>query len=232
MLDTPGSICEVRPITPAWGVLYCRGYPLSEFNQQDVEILHRESGFRGFYQLDVLTLRHRLFAGGWGPALRRELFVRPDAVCVLPYDPWLDRVVLVEQMRVGALDKRASPWMLELVAGLFDADETPEQVAHREAQEEAGLVLRALTPIIRYFPSPGGSNEHVHLFCATVDSRGVGGVHGVPAEGEDIRVNVLSRRAAIQAMEQGQVDNAATIIALQWLQLQGPGLREQAGQQP
>ena len=225
-------ICEVSPITPSIGAVIFRGCHLSEFNRQDVHILRREPGFRGFYQLDVLTLRHRLFAGGWGPELRRELFVRPDAVCVLPYDPWLDRVVLVEQMRVGALDKRDSPWMLELVAGLFDADETPEEVAHREAQEEAALRLRALTPIIRYFPSPGGSNEYVHLFCATVDSRGVGGVHGVPEEGEDIRVSVLSRTAAIEAMEQGQIDNAATIIALQWLQLQGAALREQAGQQP
>lgn len=205
---------------------------MSDFNQQDVQVLRRESGFRGFYQLDVLTLRHRLFAGGWGRELQRELFVRPDAVCVLPYDPWLDTVVLIEQMRVGALDKRASPWMLELVAGLFDADESPEEVAHREAEEEAGLALLTLMPIIRYFPSPGGSNEHVHLFCATVDSRGVGGVHGLPEEGEDIRVSVMPRAAAVQAMEQGQLDNAASIIALQWLQLHGNTLREQAGPQP
>jgi len=205
---------------------------LSDFNQQDVQILRREPGFRGFYQLDVLTLRHRLFAGGWGPELRRELFVRPDAVCVLPYDPWQDAVVLVEQMRVGALDKRTSPWMLELVAGLFDAGESPEEVAHREAQEEAGLRLLQLTPIMRYFPSPGGSNEHVHLYCATVDSRGVGGLHGLAEEGEDIRVHTLSREAAMQAMARGEIDNAASIIALQWLQLHGRALREQAGSLP
>ena len=205
---------------------------MTDFKREDVEVVRREPGFRGFYKLDVLTLRHRLFAGGWGPELRRELFLRPDAVCVLPYDPWLDRVVLVEQMRVGVLDKRASPWMLELVAGLFDADEAPEEVAHREAQEEAGLTLLKLIPIIRYFPSPGGSDEYVHLYCALVDSRGVGGVHGLPEEGEDIRVSVLAREAVLQAMEQGQIDNAASIIALQWLQLQGQTLREQAGSQP
>lgn len=130
---------------------------MSDFSQQDVQILRREPGFRGFYQVDVLTLRHRLFAGGWGPELRRELFVRRDAVCVLPYDPWEDAVVLVEQMRVGALDKRASPWMLELVAGLFDEGESAEEVARREAQEEAGLELRELIPITRYFPSPGAA---------------------------------------------------------------------------
>ena len=205
---------------------------MTDFKREDVEVVRREPGFRGFYKLDVLTLRHRLFAGGWGPELRRELFLRPDAVCVLPYDPWLDRLVLVEQMRVGALDKRDSPWMLELVAGLFDADESPEEVAHREAQEEAGLSLLKLVPIIRYFPSPGGSDEYVHLYCALVDSRGVGGVHGLPEEGEDIRVSVLSREAAMQAMQQGKIDNAASIIALQWLQLHGQTLREQAGLQP
>ena len=205
---------------------------MTDFKQQDVQILRREPGFRGFYQLDILTLRHRLFAGGWGPELRRELFVRPDAVCVLPYDPWQNAVVLIEQMRVGALDKRESPWMLELVAGLFDADESAEEVAHREAQEEACLHLQQLIPITRYYPSPGGSNEYVHLFCATVDSRGVGGLHGLAEEGEDIRVQVLSLADALQALEDGKLDNAASIIALQWLQLNGQRLREQAGQQP
>lgn len=205
---------------------------MSEFSRQDVQILRREPGFRGFYQVDVLTLRHRLFAGGWGPELRRELFVRRDAVCVLPYDPWEDAVVLVEQMRVGALDKRASPWMLELVAGLFDEGESAEEVARREAREEAGLELRELLPITCYFPSPGGSNEQVHLFCALVDSRGVGGIHGLAEEGEDIRVQVLSLAEARQALSDGRLDNAASIIALQWLLLNGQQLREQAGSRP
>lgn len=205
---------------------------MTDFSRDDVEIIHREAGFRGFYQLDVLTLRHRLFAGGWGPELRRELFVRPDAVCVLPYDPWQDAVVLVEQIRVGALEKSDNPWMLELVAGLFDDGEEAGQVAHREAQEEAGLTLLNLTPITRYFPSPGGSNEQVYLYCATVDSRGAGGLHGLAVEGEDIRVSVWSRVDALTAMAEGRLDNAATIIALQWLELHGQALRDNAGPQP
>lgn len=213
-------------------MFFFRGDYLTDFNQQDVDILRREPGFRGFYRLDVLTLRHRLFAGGWGPELRRELFVRPDAVCVLPYDPWQDAVVLIEQIRVGALGKRTNPWMLELVAGLFDDGEEAEQVAHREAEEEAGLTLLNLTPITRYFPSPGGSDEQVYLYCATVDSRGVGGLHGLAEEGEDIRVSVWPRSEALAAMADGRIDNAASIIALQWLELHGQALREQAGPQP
>ena len=98
------------------------------FSQADVEVVEREECFRGFYKLDRLHLRHRLFAGGMGKLINRELFVRHDAVCVLPYDPRRDEVVLIEQFRVGALDKSANPWLLELVAGLIDKDEQPEEV--------------------------------------------------------------------------------------------------------
>lgn len=202
------------------------------FTRADVDIIRREPGFSGFYRLDILTLRHRLFAGGWGPELRRELFVRPDAVCVLPYDPWQDTVVLQEQMRVGAVDKSNNPWMIEVVAGLIEPGESPEQVAHREADEEAGLTLLELIPITRYFPSPGGSDERVHLYCALVDSRGAGGLHGLEHEGEDIRVSVWPREQALLAVEQGRIDNAASIIALQWLGLHGERLRAGAGAPP
>ncbi|MGH8436132.1 MAG: NUDIX domain-containing protein [Pseudomonas sp.] len=184
-----------------------------------VEIVERENCFRGFYQLDRVHLRHRLFAGGMGPQISRELFVRHDAVCVLPYDPKLDCVVLIEQFRIGALDKSPNPWLLELVAGLIEQDEQPEDVARREAVEEADLTLGALWPISQYYPSPGGSDERVHLFVGRCDSIGVGGVHGLAEEGEDIRVHVLPLEDALAAVRDGRIDNAASIIALQWLAL-------------
>lgn len=188
-------------------------------SQADVELIQRETCFQGFYRLDRLHLRHRQFAGGMGPQLSRELFVRHDAVCVLPYDPQRDAVVLVEQFRVGALDKSSNPWLLELVAGLIDPGEQPEDVAHREAEEEAGLQLTALWPITQYYPSPGGSDERVHLFIGRCDSAGAGGVHGLAEEGEDIRVHVWPLEDALQAVKDGRIDNAASIIALQWLAL-------------
>ena len=94
---------------------------------QDIEIQKREQCFKGFYKVDRLHLRHRQFAGGMGPVLKRELFVRHDAVCVLPYDPQRDEVVLIEQFRVGAMDAGVNPWLMELVAGLIDKDEEPEE---------------------------------------------------------------------------------------------------------
>ncbi|MCY1176984.1 ADP-ribose pyrophosphatase [compost metagenome] len=184
-----------------------------------VEIVEREACFRGFYALDRVHLRHELFAGGMGPVISRELFVRHDAVCVLPYDPLRDAVVLIEQFRVGALDKSAHPWLLELVAGLIDKDEEPEDVARREAVEEADLQLTSLWPITTYYPSPGGSNERVHLYLGRCDSSNAGGVHGLAEEGEDIRVHVLPLEDALALMGEGRLDNAATMLALQWLAL-------------
>ena len=191
-----------------------------------VEIVEREACFRGFYALDRLHLRHEQFRGGMGPLISRELFVRHDAVCVLPYDPQLDRVVLIEQFRVGALDKSAHPWLLELVAGLIDKAESPEQVARREAEEEAGLTLGELWPVTAYYPSPGGSDERVHLFVGRCDSRGAGGIYGLAEEGEDIRVLVLSLDEALAALADGRIDNAASIIALQWLALNREKVRQ------
>lgn len=187
--------------------------------EDDVIVEQRERCFQGFYRLDRVHLKHRLFAGAMGPTISRELFVRPDAVCVLPYDPQTDSVVLVEQFRVGALDKSPEPWLLEIVAGLIDTDEQPEEVARREAREEADLELHELVPVMTYYPSPGGSDERVYLYVGRCSTEGVGGVFGVEEEGEDIRVHVWPLADALQAVEDGRIDNAASIIALQWLAL-------------
>ncbi|MGF6593561.1 NUDIX domain-containing protein [Pseudomonas sp. 2835] len=184
-----------------------------------VEIVDRATCYKGFYRLDKVRLRHELFAGGMGREISRELFVRHDAVCVLPYDAQRDEVVLIEQFRVGAIGKVDNPWLIELVAGLIDKDEQPEEVAHREAEEEAGLVFSTLWPMTRYFPSPGGSDEFVHLYLGRCSSVGAGGLHGLEEEGEDIRVRVWAFEDALQAVRDGKIANAATIIALQWLAL-------------
>ena len=105
------------------------------------------------------------------------------------------------------------------MAGLIDKDEEPEEVARREAVEEAGLQLGALWPVCRYFPSPGGSNAQVHLFIGRCDSNGAEGVFGLADEGEDIKVHVWSVEQALTAVRDGTIDNAASIIALQWLAL-------------
>ena len=145
---------------------------------------------------------------------------RPNAVVVLPYDPSLDEIVLIEQLRVGALDDENSPWLLECVAGLVEPGERLDDVARRELQEESGLMTDQLLPITHCWVSPGGTDEYVSLFCAKVDASLASGVHGVTSEHEDIKVHRFKAVDAFAMIKHGQINNAASITALLWLQLQ------------
>lgn len=198
-----------------------------QFGSGDVEIISRERAYDGFFKLDRLQLRHRKFDGDWSAQLPRELIIRRDAVGVLLYDPQLDAIALIEQFRTGVIDRKRSPWILELVAGLIDRDETPAEVAQREALEEANCHVLALEPIFEFFTSPGGTNEYLHLFCARCDLANAGGVHGLPEEHEDIRVHVLAYDAVVALLQSGAINNAITIMALQWLQMQRERLLRQ-----
>lgn len=186
----------------------------------DVEVLEERVPYAGFWQLKLLRLRHRRFAGGWSVPLAREVHCRGEAVGVLLYDPGLDAFGFVEQFRVGAFARGAgSPWLHELVAGAREAGETPEAVARRETLEEAGCEVLALRPIARYYSSPGGTDEYLHLFCARVRLADARRLHGVPAEHEDIRLHVIGCDDALRLQRQGRFDNAHTLIALQWFAL-------------
>lgn len=192
-----------------------------------VEVAAEETAFDGFFELRKLQLQHRLFAGGVSASFEREVFIRHDAVAILPYDPKLDSVLLVEQLRMGALYREESPWLLEMVAGIVDTNESLSDIARREAQEEAGLQIERVEPICEYFPSPGGSCEYLSLFCGSAQLEEAGGVHGLDAENEDIRAHVLSFEDASLALRQNKFRDAQTIIGMQWLLLNRKRLRAQ-----
>lgn len=201
------------------------------FQRPDVRIAHQETVYQGFYQVQKLKLQHRLFKGGWSKELQRELVVRLPAVAVLMYDANRDEVVLIEQFRVGGMAHEGGPWQLEMVAGMIDTEETSEQVAVRECKEESGAIIAEsdLELVCTYLVTPGGSNESLDIYCAPVDASQLSGVHGLPTEGEDIQVQVIERQVLWQMLQQGQLTNAATIIAAQWLQLHYPRLKTQWG---
>ena len=187
--------------------------------QDDVEILDRRTTYQGIFRLDLYRLRHRRHDGGWSPPLLREVFERGHGAALLPYDPVDDAVVLIEQFRIGALLGGLPPWQIEIPAGIIEAGEAAPAVARREALEEAGCTVDRLEPIGRFALSPGASTETVALFCGRVDSRGLGGIHGLAAEAEDIAVRVRPFAEAMRLVAAGGVANAFTVIALQWLAL-------------
>jgi ADP-ribose pyrophosphatase len=193
--------------------------------ERKVELLSRETCFEGFFRLERLTLRHSLFAGGMSAPIRREVIERGNVAAVLLYDPDLDRVVLIEQFRVGALDDPHGPWLFEIVAGIIEPGETPEQVARREALEEAGCPIDELLPITRFYATPAKSSEHSWLFCGRVDATKAQGIHGLAHEGEDIRVHAMPTEDAFALLAAGRINSAWPMIALLWLERNRDDLR-------
>jgi len=191
----------------------------SPLTVDDVRLEKKEVVYQGFFRMEKLTLGHKRFNGEWMGPFSRELFERGQAVCVLLYDPARDAVVLVEQFRVGALNDERSPWLIELVAGMVEEGETLEEVALRECTEEAGAAPERLIPVCDYWVSPGGTSEKVAIYCGLIDSAEFGGLHGLDDEHEDIRVFTVPFDDAFKAVEQGIINNAATIMAIQWLKI-------------
>ncbi|MGR9115788.1 MAG: NUDIX domain-containing protein [Gammaproteobacteria bacterium] len=194
---------------------------------KNFELLNKEVVYRGFFRLEKYRLKHELFAGGWSDELERELFRRGNCVAVLLYDPAKDAVVLIEQFRVGAILRPESAWLLEIVAGAIEEGESAEEVAYREAIEEAGCRIQELKIISEFYTTPGGSSEWLTLFCGKIDSTGVGGIHGLDHEHEDILVRAVSFDEAYQLLEQGKINSGIPIIAIQWLALNRDRLRQE-----
>jgi ADP-ribose pyrophosphatase len=200
-----------------------------------IQIDSIDTEFDGFFKMRRLRFRHSLYRGGWSPQIEREVFCRGEAVVVLLYDSQRQQVVLVEQCRPGAVlhryghadlqnntnspfqDDFDQAWLLEPVAGMIDAGETPQQAGVREVQEEAGIAVDKLEYICELYPSPGGCDELLHLYAADINSANLAQYAGLANHVEDIKVVLLTYAQAKEALRTARFKVATTFIALQWL---------------
>lgn len=195
----------------------------------DVEIIDKETASNGFFKLNRYRLRHHSFEGGWCDEIVRERIENIAAVSILLYDPDRDELVLVEQFRVGLMGQADRPWTTETVSGFCDTEhESPEQVARREVVEETGCELKALTHIGEFYVSPGMSVERINLYCGWVDADGVGGIHGLPHEGEELRALGMPRTEAVAQLF-GRLNTTSVVMAVQWLEANRAQLLEAWG---
>ncbi|MFL0803827.1 MAG: NUDIX domain-containing protein [Agarilytica sp.] len=197
----------------------------AQFSIEDVNVESDEVVFDGFFQMREVGLTHRLFQGGWSAPMKREVFYRGDASAAVLYDPKRDLIGLVEQFRIGAMRSEYSPWCLEVVAGMMEAGETAESLIRRELEEEAGISEAELVHITSYYSTPGGCSEKIHLYCALCDLSEAGGVHGLDHENEDILLQVFPAEEVFAVMLDSRMNNAATLLGLQWLQINRKSLK-------
>jgi ADP-ribose pyrophosphatase len=191
---------------------------------KQVKIQSITAPYSGFFELNVVHFKHTRYTGGWTETFSREVFQRGQAVVVLLYDLAKELVVLVEQCRAGALlnhnhtlDQAEKIWLLEPVAGMIDAGESPKVAGIREAQEETGAVVNELEYICQFYPSPGACSEILHLYAAEISVDSIADYAGLESEHEDIKVVRLSFNKAKQMLFNAEFNVAATYIALQWL---------------
>ena len=180
----------------------------------DWKIKQRERTYDSHFKVDKFVIQHELYSGGYSNDLIRERVTRKNSVAVLPYDPHRDELILIEQFRVGPLEQEINPWLVEIIAGLVEDGENYEEVAYREAMEEANCKIERLHFVSFFYPSPGGFAELAHVYIGKVNAENVGGVYGADHEGEDIRVNVVSVNDAFEMLENGKIRSAIPMIAL------------------
>lgn len=181
-------------------------------------VLSDEVVWDGRFPLQRIRFRRRRFDGTEGGEQTWELWRRGQAVAVLPWDPWTDRVALIEQFRLPALAAGLGPVMAECPAGLLKDGEDPEDAARRELAEETGLTADRLAPMGRYILTQGGCDEVITLFLARtrLPTPGHAGHHGLDHEHEDIRVTVMDAAEAIAMLDDNRIDNATAAISLGW----------------
>ncbi len=190
--------------------------------KKEFKVIQEESMYQGFFSLNRYQVQHTLFAGGWSEVLTRELFQRGNCVAVLLYDPDVDKLVIIEQFRMGPMTQpevTERAWLLEIVAGAIEERETAEEVAYRESEEEAGCIVKEMHLINEFYTSPGGASERISLFYGRIKADEVGGIHGLDEEHEDILVSTVSFDEAYAMIEDGRIESAIPIIAIQWLAL-------------
>ena len=189
------------------------------YTHNDVEIQSREYAFKGFVQVEKVSLRHRLFnQTEYTSAIQRELIRRKEAAGVLIYNDQQQKFALIDQFRVGAIDDEISPWQLEIIAGVLDGDESPESCIRRESIEESGCELNQIKHLFSFYPSAGACDEIFHLYVAQAALPAEGGVFGMPDEGENIQLHIIDYSDLSLLLKSNRLKNAPVIMALQWLQ--------------
>ncbi|MCP5283870.1 MAG: NUDIX hydrolase [Burkholderiaceae bacterium] len=174
-----------------------------------VELIGRARLLDDFFQVDAVDYRFERQDGRTSAPVRRLVLERGDSVAALLHQG--PRLWLVEQLRIATWPSGPG-WLLEVVAGIVGAGESPEAALRREVHEETGFEIEALDWLGSFYLSPGGSSERVHLALAEVGTRsGPGG--GVTEEGEDILLVELTPDGLRDAWRQGRLVDAKTLIA-------------------
>ena len=200
-----------------------RGQPLS------YEIREQTTVFENFLKVERFNLKIQRFDGSWTTPFERHVATNASglAIVALPYDPVEDKLIFVEQFRMGWMIRETNAWSLEAVAGLLEPNSTAEETVYREVLEETGLTPSTLKDMGSFIPSGGSLTEKLFCYIVKVAAPLHGSEHGLATEHENIRLHVLPADEAIRLLDSGQINDLKTAYMLQWFARHKEALRRE-----
>tara|TARA_B100000965_G_scaffold402608_1_gene428920 strand:- start:153 stop:734 length:582 start_codon:yes stop_codon:yes gene_type:complete len=184
------------------------------------KIINKKNLYSGFFSLNRYDFIHKKHDGEWTNTVSREIFSGAHVSTLLPYDPIKEEIVLIQQFRAGVLSRYDEDYLYEIVAGIIDKGENPEQTAVRECFEETGCKVKKIHPIQSYFPAPGSSESYYHLYLGEIQAFDGERIRGLNQENEDILVKCFKIYEVKKMMKEKKIINGLTLIALQWFFLE------------
>ena len=184
------------------------------------KMLNKINLYSGFFSLNKYEFIHEKHNGEWTSTVEREVFSGAHVSTLLPYDPIKKEIILIQQFRAGVLSRYDENYLLEIVAGIIDEGENPEQTAIRECFEETGCEVKKIYPIQSYFPAPGSSESYYHLYLGEIQAFDGERIKGLEKENEDILVKSFKIDEVRQMLKEKKIMNGLTLVALQWFFLE------------
>ncbi|MEV7827875.1 NUDIX domain-containing protein [Microbacterium enclense] len=179
----------------------------------------------GWHVLRATTFRYRGDDGEW-VTQTRETYDRGNGATILLYDPARRTVLLTRQFRYPVyVNDHPDGMLIETAAGLLD-DDDPLTAIRREAEEETGVRVDEVQHVFDVYMSPGSVTERLHFYAAAYDGAAREGDRGgLIEEGEEIEILEYGIDTALSMIRSGAIQDAKTIMLLQWAVLDGPFAR-------
>jgi GDP-mannose pyrophosphatase NudK len=190
---------------------------MAQVKINDVKILSDEH-----YVLKKLDFELQQDNGDWKNK-KREVFDHGNAVTALLYNKEEKTIILTRQFRIATyVNGNASGMLTETCAGLIDKNETPEETIKREIKEETGYELSCVEKVYQAYTSAGSLTELLYLYVAPyTKTQKVSEGGGLKNEGEHVQVLEMPFEEAKSMLENGEIQDAKTIILLQYALLKG-----------
>ncbi len=184
------------------------------------KIINKKNLYSGFFSLNKYEFIHQKHDGNWTNKVQREIFSGAHVSTLLPYDPIKEEIILIQQFRAGVISRYDEDYLYEIVAGIIDNNESPEQTAKRECLEETGCEVNKIIPIQSYFPAPGSSESYYHLYLGYINSFHGERIKGLESENENILVKAFKVDQVRKMLKDKRIINGLTLVALQWFFLE------------